>query len=404
MPPEQSVPASLSPWSFLSRYPTKPERLIIGLMSGTSADGIDAALVRVSGSGRETKADVEAFVTQPFSPDLRRQILDVCHGEGNAETVSRLSVALGHVFADVALAVRDAAGSGGREVDAVASHGQTVSHTPSSKPFAATQQIGEPSIISQRLGIPVVSDFRAADISAGGQGAPLVPYVDWCLLTHPTNSRAVQNIGGIGNVTFLPANAAPEQVLGFDTGPGNMLIDAAAAWFSYGALTYDSAGRMAASGSVDYDLLVWLLEHPFLAQKPPKSAGREEFGKAFFDREILPRQEHWSRERANDVVATLTAFTAYSIFEAYRSFLPAMPDELIIGGGGARNPTLMRMLSEKFGTVPVIDHEALGIDSEAKEALAFAVLANETLLGKPSNLPSVTGASKPVILGKITVP
>jgi anhydro-N-acetylmuramic acid kinase len=286
----------------------------------------------------------------------------------------------------------------------VASHGQTVSHTPSSRPFAATLQIGEPSLIAQRLGVPVVSDFRAADMSAGGQGAPLVPYVDWCLLTHPTRSRAIQNIGGIGNVTYLPADAAPEQVLGFDTGPGNMLIDAAAAWFSNGTLNFDKVGQIAASGTVDYDLLVWLLEHPFLAQQPPKSAGREEFGKEFFDREILPRQEHWSRERAKDVVATLTAFTAYSIFEAYRSFLPTMPDELIVGGGGARNPTLMRMLTEKFSGVLVTGHEAFGIDSEAKEALAFAVLANETLLGKPANLPSVTGASKPVILGKITVP
>ena len=396
-------PSDQSPWSFLAHYAEKPERRIIGLMSGTSADGIDAALVRVSGTGRTTKAVMEAFVTSSFPAELRQQVLAVCHGEGNAEIVSRLSVALAHVFADAAIAVREKAG-GNWEIDAVASHGQTISHTPSSQPFAATLQIGEPSIIAQRVGVPVVSDFRAADMAAGGQGAPLVPYVDWCLLTHPTKTRAVQNIGGIGNVTYLPANTSGDKVLGFDTGPGNMLIDAAATWFSYGAFTFDKVGQIAASGTVDFDLLIWLLGHPFLRQTPPKSAGREEFGAGFFNQQILPRQEHWSRERAKDVVATLTAFTAYSIFEAYRSFLPQMPDEVIVGGGGARNPTLMRALAEKFAPIPVLTHEDIGIDSEGKEALAFAVLANETLLGNPANLPSVTGASKPVVLGKLTLP
>jgi anhydro-N-acetylmuramic acid kinase len=392
-----------SPWSFLSQYAEKKERYIIGLMSGTSVDGIDAALVRLSGSERSTQADLEAFVTEPFSAELRKMILDISQGEGNAEAVSLLNTALGETFADAALAVYTKAGSH-LPVDAIASHGQTISHTPSAKPFPATFQIGESAIIAQRLGIPVVSDFRAADMTAGGQGAPLVPYVDWCLLTHQTKSRAVQNIGGIGNVTFLTADASPGQVLGFDTGPGNMLIDAAASWFSDGALTFDKVGQIAASGDIDYDLLVWLLEHPFLRQVPPKSAGREEFGINFFNQEILPRQAQWSRNRAKDVVTTLTAFTAYSIFEAYRAFLPAMPDEVIIGGGGARNPTLMKMLQEKFGVIPVVTHEACNIDSETKEALAFAVLANETLLGKPANLPSVTGALKRVILGKITVP
>jgi anhydro-N-acetylmuramic acid kinase len=295
-------------------------------MSGTSADGIDAALVRISGSERDTKVAVEAFVTQPFSTDLRDQILHACHGEGSPETISALNVALGHVFADAAIAVRDLAGKTGIRLDAVSSHGQTISHTPGSHPYPATLQIGEPSIISQRVGVPVVSDFRAADMSAGGQGAPLVPYVDWCLLTHPSKARAIQNIGGIGNVTYLPPNAAPETVLGFDTGPGNMLIDAAASWFSQGELTFDNAGKIAASGTIDHDLLLWLLAHPFLRQQPPKSAGREEFGSGFFNHEILPLQAHWPRDRAKDVVTTLTAFTAYSIFEAYRSFLPALPD------------------------------------------------------------------------------
>jgi anhydro-N-acetylmuramic acid kinase len=252
--------------------------------------------------------------------------------------------------------------------------------------------------------VPVVSDFRTADVAAGGQGAPLVPYADWCLLTHPTRARAIQNIGGIGNVTYLPADAAPEQVLGFDTGPGNMLIDRAAQWVTGGALKYDRAGQLAAGGEIDYDLLDWLLSHPFLEWAPPKSAGREEFGEAFFD-EVRTRGL-----RRNDtalrltLVATMTAFTALSIVDAYERFLPAMPDEIILGGGGTHNPTLVRMLADKIAPIPVRTHEAVGMNNDSKEAVAFALLANETLLGRASNLPSVTGASRRVLQGKWTLP
>jgi anhydro-N-acetylmuramic acid kinase len=388
----------MNPWDYARRYADKPERLVIGLMSGTSVDGVDAAMVRVSGSRRETRAEVVAFETLPFPADLRERVLAVSHGEGNAEAVSRLSFALGALCAGAARAVVERSQVAPDEIDLIASHGQTVSHTAPD----ATLQIGEAAVIAERLRLPVVSDFRTADLAAGGQGAPLVPYADWCLLTHPTHSRAVQNIGGIGNVTYLPADAAPEQVIGFDTGPGNMLIDRAVTWATDGVQTFDSDGRLSAAGEIHTALLDRFLDDAFLAKTPPKSAGREEYGEAFFARFL--RTAEAQKVRQNDVVATLTAFTAYSIADAYRRHLSQMPDEIIIGGGGARNPTLMRLLAEKIAPIPVLTHEDVGMNSDSKEAVAFAVLANETMLGNPSNLPSVTGATRPVVLGKVTLP
>ena len=392
----------LSAWNRITEYAAKPQRHLIGLMSGTSVDGVDAALVRVSGSGRETMAELLGFITHPIPADLRSEILAISHGEGNAETVSYLNVRIGHQFAQAASAVLRSVGWV-YPVDAIASHGHTISHTPH---HHATLQIGEPVIIAQEHKVPVVSDFRAADIAAGGQGAPLVPYADWCLLTHPTKSRAIQNIGGIGNVTYLPANAQPAQVIGFDTGPGNMLIDRAVHWATGGSLTYDPDGHRAAQGQIVPDLLERLLATPFLQKQPPKSAGREEFGDAYFTwlthgafGDTVP-----ATDQQNDLIATLTAFTAVTIADAYRRFLPALPDEVIIGGGGARNPTLLRLLAAQLAPIPILIHEDIGLNSDAKEALAFCVLANETLLGNPSNLPSVTGATRPVLQGKVTLP
>jgi anhydro-N-acetylmuramic acid kinase len=426
----------MTPWEFARRYAEKPERLVVGLMSGTSVDGVDAALVRVSGSGRGTRAAVESFVTHPYPSELRETVLAVSHGEGDPATVSRLNVAVGALFADAVRELLETAGVAKADVDLVASHGQTVSHTPDPSPggaAGATLQVGDPAVLAVWLGLPVVSNFRAADVAAGGQGAPLVPYADWCLLTDPERPRAVQNIGGIGNVTYLPADADPERVIGFDTGPGNMLIDLAASWATFGRQSFDDDGRLAAAGSVRTDVLEWLLEHPYLHQRPPKSCGREEFGAPMFERLVarLPRlpearslglarqllfgslevhpdrgeEPHTFTQRERlDIVATMTAFTALSIADAYERFLPAMPGEVIVGGGGARNPVLMRMLAEKLAPIPVRTADAVGINSDSKEALAFAVLANETMLGNPSNLPSVTGASRPVILGSVTLP
>lgn len=383
----------MSPANFFADYAAKPEHLLIGLMSGTSVDGVDAALVRLLGSGRDTQLELVRALTYPMPSALREQVLALSHGGGSAEMVSQLSFALAEVFAEAALAL------GARQVDAVASHGQTISHTPTGSPSiggggGATLQIGCPAVLAQRLQSVVVSDFRTADVALGGQGAPLIPYADWCLLTHPTKARAIQNIGGIGNVTFLPADAKPEAVVGFDTGPGNMLIDRAAQWATNGMLRFDRDGALAFSGEPNRALLTKLLEHPFLHQSPPKSAGREEFGDALW--RTLPQTEN--------LVATLTWFTARSIVEAYRQYLPQMPDEVIVGGGGAHNAALMTFLRQTLSPIPVLTHEAVGMDSDAKEALAFCILANETLLGNPANLPSVTGARRAVTLGSVTLP
>ncbi|WP_309719089.1 anhydro-N-acetylmuramic acid kinase [Armatimonas sp.] len=398
----------MRPAEFFAEYAAKPERLLVGLMSGTSVDGVDAALVKISGNGRETKVELLKAIEHPIPDTLRQRVLALSHGEGNAEEVSKVSMALAEVFVEAVEALD--AGT----VDAVASHGQTISHTPNTiSPSlgggggGSTLQIGNPAVLAQRLGVPIVSDFRSADVAVGGQGAPLVPYVDWCLLTHPTKARAVQNIGGIGNVTFLPPNATQDQVIGFDTGPGNMLMDRAAQWATDGQLRCDRDGQLAlAVKEPDYDLLDWLLEHPFLAQKPPKSAGREEFGEVTFElilKHALPRSARVMQSKSN-LLRTLTWFTALSIQDAYERYLPRMPDEVIVGGGGARNPALMTFLRSKLDPIPVLTHEDIGMNGDAKEALAFCVLANETLLGNPANLPSVTGAARQVTLGSVMFP
>ena len=371
-------------------------KLLIGLMSGTSLDGVDAALVSLSGTGRGIEANLIAFHTHPFPTELRQDVLSLSHGQGNAELVSKTNVALAHLFADAAEEVRDRQIS--TKIDAVASHGQTISHTPL---HFSTLQIGDPSVLAMRLGVPVVSHFRGADMALGGQGAPLIPYADWCLLTHVTKSRAVQNIGGIGNVTFLPADATSTEVLGFDTGPGNMLIDHAVVWATKGENNYDINGAIAVQGTVQTTLLERLLAHPFLSQTPPKSAGREQFGEAFFESVLY--ESGLTIARSDDFVATLTAFTAHSIAQSYQKFLPHLPDEIWLGGGGAHNPTLIHHLTYALPGIPV--HQHLNkYDADAREAIAFALLAHETLQGVPSNLPTVTGASRPAVLGSITFP
>lgn len=402
----------MNPWTKVANYADKPERLLVGLMSGTSVDGVDAALVRVSGTGRETRAETVAFLEFPFPPDLRSNVLEISHGKGNAEVVSWLNMELGHLFADATLALLASAHVAYDAVDAIASHGQTVSHTgpvshtaqnAHSETHGATLQIGEAAVIAQKVGVPVVSDFRTADIALGGQGAPLVPYADWCLLTHPTKTRCIQNIGGIGNVTYLPADANADAVLGFDTGPGNMMIDRAAQYISRGTMKYDTNGGLAKQGFRLPDerrTIVWdfLMAHPFLAQAPPKSAGREEFGEATF-KEMMRLCAPFAPP-----ISELTLYTARTITDAYQRFLPQMPDEVIIGGGGAKNPVLMKLLRELLAPIPVLTHEDVGLNSDSKEAVAFAVLANETLQGIAANLPSVTGAKRPAVLGKITLP
>jgi anhydro-N-acetylmuramic acid kinase len=312
---------------------------------------------------------------------------------------------LGEEFARTALAVIRGAKCRRADIAAIGSHGQTIHHLPNAR-TPSTLQIGEAAVIAERTGITTVADFRVRDMAAGGQGAPLVPYADWALFTHCAKPRIVQNIGGIGNLTFLPPRAELGDVLAFDTGPGNMLIDALMTTLTHGRQTFDHDGRWAARGRVSERLLSELMAHPFLRRRPPKTTGREEFGEASVERILsLARQR---RLRAEDLIATATAFTAATIAEAYRRYVfPRITArqrgalQIILGGGGAKNPTLRRMLAERVGTGLWFSHEDFGIANTAKEALAFAILAHETLLGQPGNVPSATGASRAVVLGKI---
>lgn len=383
---------------------TPRHRFFVGLMSGTSADGIDAVVADLSGIGRGLKAIVQAHVHQPLSPVFRRRIL-AAGLDGNVAELCELNFVLGEQFARAALAVIRRAGLKPAQITAIGSHGQTMHHLPNA-PTPSTLQIGEPCVIAERTGITTVADFRVRDMAAGGQGAPLVPFADWVLFTHPTRPRLIQNIGGIGNLTFLPPRSKLTEVIAFDTGPGNMVLDAIVSMLSGGKLGYDCDGRWAARGRISDKLLAACLKHPFLQRQPPKTTGREEFGEVFL-RPLLTNARRMRLTDA-DVMATVTAFTAESIAAAYRRFVfpkltPQQLDRLqiILGGGGAKNRTLIQMLRARIGPGTIETHEAFGIDSTAKEPLAFAILAYATLTGQPGNVPSATGARRAVVLGKI---
>jgi anhydro-N-acetylmuramic acid kinase len=382
-----------------------PAHYVIGLMSGTSADGIDAVVTRISGSGKTLRVKLVARRQQSFSETLRRQILHVCL-HGTVPEICELNFILGEHFAKAALALLRQAKLHPRQIAAIGSHGQTIHHLPRAA-TPSTLQIGEAAVIAERTGILTVADFRVRDMAAGGQGAPLVTYVDWAMQTDPVRPRILQNIGGIGNLTFLPPRARLDQVMAFDTGPGNMVMDAAATVLSGGKLRYDRNGQWAARGIICEPLLKQLLRHPFLRRTPPKTTGREEFGEPFVKMFLALAQRH--RLPDADILATATAFTAASIADAFTRFVfPQLTRkslsklQVILGGGGAHNATLRRMLSERVAPAAVLTQEDLGGSNAGKEALAFAVLAHETLCGQPSNVPSATGARRAVVLGKIT--
>ena len=373
----------------------------IGLMSGTSADSMDAACVRLEGAPPRLSWELLSFVTLPISEEMRREIFAAFRPEtGTVDRLCQLNFTLGEAFAEASLAATRAAGLTPAQVDFIGSHGQTVWHIPpnSGEGVASTLQLGNPAVIAERTGITVVSDFRSRDMAAGGQGAPLVPFVDNLLLSHETLSRAVQNIGGIGNVTWLPAGGAGE-AFGFDTGPGNMLLDRAAEVLTEGKLRCDLDGKMAFAGRIQEKILQkWMEEEPYFTRKPPKSTGRELFGVQRCH-QYLKEMEGMAKE---DILATLTAFTARSTAEAYRNFLPALPDEVLLCGGGARNPAIAAMLQKELPHSRIGRTEDAGLPGDSKEAVAFAVLGYETMNRRPGNLPAATGAKGPVILGSIT--
>jgi len=390
------------------------ERYAIGLMSGTSLDGIDAACCRVRrdpDGELPTAYDVavESFRTEPYPPALREELRRLCDDEtGTADAVCRANVALGELFADAALAACDAADVAPEDAAVIGSHGQTVWHAPEPEPVPGTDrrtrstlQIADGSVVAHRTGVPTVSDFRTSDVAVGGQGAPLAPVFDLACLSDDDESRALQNVGGIGNCTLLPPDPDRDDALAFDTGPGNMVIDAVVETLTDGAATYDEDGRRAARGGVDGALVGEFLDDPYFRSTPPKTTGRKRFGDHFAREFIAAARERGCADA--DVVASATALTARSIADAYDRFADPYPDRIVVSGGGANNPTLLSMLDERTAS-PVERLESLGIDSDAKEAALFALLGVTTLDGVANNVPRATGADRAVTLGKISRP
>jgi len=383
---------------------------VMGLMSGTSMDGIDAAIVKI-GPGKRAggiAVDLEAFATTPYPYDVRSALDALIASDGPAKAphlvvrdLCALNVAIGDAFASAALTV---AGDKLGTIDLIGSHGQTIYHLPDDDGLPgfvrSTLQIGEPAVIAARTGITCVADFRVADIAAGGQGAPLVSFADFLLLRDTTENRVALNIGGIANLTVLPTGADLAAISAFDVGPGNVLIDLAVAHFTGGAKRFDERGAIAASAAVCVPLLDWLQNHPFFARNSPKTTGRETFGDAYF--KAVLEAAHRFGATGEQTIATLTASTAAQIAKS----VPASTNRVIASGGGASNDTLMANLRSALAACvpsqPIVSRsDEFGMPADAKEAMAFALLARETILGRPGNAPGATGARRPVILGKI---
>jgi len=381
--------------------------IVAGVMSGTSADGINVALVRLlerKGRSSDLSLRLLAHAEFRYPKDVRNFILQAMNADrASVADLARLNFLLGELYADAILKTQRRHRV---KAELVGCHGQTIYHQGEPARFlrhklAVTWQTGEGAIIAARMGVPVVSDFRPADMAAGGKGAPLVPFLDYFLYRDSRIGRIVQNIGGIANLTAIPANASAQQVIAFDTGPGNMLIDAVTDRLFH--QPYDRDGRIAALGMPLQSVIADLLRQPFFERKPPKTAGREQFGREFA-REFILR---CGRTDRRNVVATATALTADSIASALRSFVlnkRSRYHEFIVSGGGAENPTLMAMLANRLQEVglQVRSSDEFGLPSAAKEAVAFALLAYETWMHRPSNVPSATGARRPAILGKIS--
>ena len=380
--------------------------IVAGVMSGTSADGINVALVRVSDSRKGRAFKFLAHAQYPYPKNVRRAVLNTMNArQASVADLARLNFLLGELYADAVLSTQR---QFRLKAELVGCHGQTIYHQGEPAPFlarklAVTWQTGEASVIAARVGVPVVSDFRPADMAAGGKGAPLVPFLDYLLYRDQHSGRIVQNIGGIANLTAIPAGARTDQLLAFDTGPGNMVIDAVMDRLF--RKPYDHNGEIAASGVVVQNVVRDLLRKPFFRRKPPKTAGREEFGRDF----VADFLKRCGRATKEDVVATATAFTAYSIADAIRRFVTTSNQsfrEVVLSGGGANNPTLMAMLANSFKPLglEIRFSDEFGLPSDAKEAAAFALMAYETWNRRPSNVPSATGARSAAVLGKISYP
>ncbi len=383
----------------------KESKLVVGLMTGTSLDGVDAALVQIVGSAFLIRMKLKHFISIPFDPAVRNELMRIASGKSTTTgTVSQLNFLLGELYSEAVLKLCKQANVKLSELDLIGSHGQTVFHQSEPSAFcgrriASTLQIGEASILAERTGVTTVSDFRPRDVAAGGKGAPLIPYVDYILFCDPKLGRVLLNIGGIANVTCVPASATIAQVKAFDTGPGNMVIDALVRQFTRNEKRFDHRGEIARSGKVLPDLLKQLLSDSYFSLKPPKTAGREQFGEAFVSR-MLADSNSLSFQ---DLVCTATELTAQTVAQAITSFVTpgAHVDQLIVSGGGARNEFLMQRLQSLLPKLEILRSDDLGVPSGAKEAIGFAILANETLHLQPGNVPTATGARHPVVLGKV---
>lgn len=394
----------------LRRYEEKETRFVVGLMSGTSVDGIDAALVRIEGPAEAPRAAMLAFENAPYPKEVREKIFGLFQTEkATVDRVGEMNFLLGELFAEAALAVVRKAGLRPEEIDLIGSHGQTVYHHPeqvsaSGFTFRYTVQIGEGAVIAERTGIPCVSDFRVADMAAGGQGAPLVPFTEYLLFRRPRETVLLLNLGGVANVTVLPAGCGPEDVSAFDTGPADMVIDGLMEAFF--RLPMDRDGKTATGGKIDDGLLEYMLRDPYFTAPPPKTTGRERFGSEYVGRVLNYAESNGIVP--GDAVATAAMLTARSVSDAYRRFIAPRyaASELIASGGGSYNPYLMDLLKNEMAKagVRVSTQEETGRNGDAKEAAAFALLADRAALGLPNCLPGVTGARSAAVMGKLSLP
>lgn len=401
---------------FIEDLQKKPSRFVMGLMSGTSADGVDAALVQISGYGPSLRHELLHFEIHEYPPYVRREIMDLSNGETCSPTrLTELDARLGYEFGLAAEKCMQAVRMPKEKLDLIASHGQTICHRPP-KPkgayfqpesilmdLGASMQIGDPAYIAERMKAPVISHFRQRDLAAGGQGAPLVPYIDHLLLQAKSHARVVVNIGGITNLTFLPPKDSTDPLIAFDVGPGNMVMDTLANMSTQGDWQYDKNGELAGKGKADLFFMNQLGTHPFYTKAPPKSAGREEFGLDY-------AKEVWNKAMARGIppsslMATVTRLTAMVLVHAFDNHIqsPHKIKEAVISGGGVKNPVLMKHIQELLeGRCTVMTSDAVGLPAKAKEAIAFAIMGNELIFNIPTNLPLATGSAGPRLLGRIT--
>ena len=384
------------------------KKYVIGLMSGTSVDGIDAAIVEIRGHGLETAIDLIAFETFPFPTGVPQRILALCQPDtGRVDDICEMNFYIGHLFAEAVKHILQQSGMSADEIALIGSHGQTIHHLPkdgSTSRYPSTLQIGEPAVIAHETGIPTIADFRVADMAAGGQGAPLIAYPDYLLFRNPTKTVGLLNIGGIANLTVLPANCSLDAVSASDTGPGNMCIDAIVREITKGTERYDKAGERAAQGTAYQRLIDEWSEHPFFQLRPPKTTGREMFGTTFAMECLAACRKHGLSD--NDCIATLTELTVQTITHYIAQYVTIQSpiDVLYVSGGGVHNQTIMRGLRELLADTAVAPVDNSGVSADAKEAIAFAILANETFHGQSGNVPSATGASVRKVLGKFVCP